>query len=198
MKKFLAYLLCSLVLCTSVLAEFDDAVTPDAVTFDTDSSGEVVENVETQAPLEEIDSLVDDVSSLVDETVPADSIDTLPAEVSPGGNTVYVVTQPAIDGDSDVSYSPVSIDDPDVVITDISLASVSPITPSSTSGLKAALLGILGNYDPVVVEYEYSSGNGYTNYLREIQPDYVWLCSAALLALVIYCLFKLGGGLLRG
>ena len=130
MKKFLAYLLCSLVLCTSVLAEFDDAVTPDAVTSDIDSSGEVVGDVETQAPLEEIDSLVDDVSSLVDETVPADSIDTLPAEVSPGGNTVYVVTQPATDGDSDVSYSPVSIDDPDVVITDISLASVSPITPS--------------------------------------------------------------------
>ena len=57
--------------------------------------------------------------------------------------------------------------------------------------------GVLGNYDPVIVEYEYSDRNGYKNYLRDVQPDYVWLCSCALLALVIYCLFRLGGALLR-
>ena len=180
MRSFLAILCAVFVLVTAVHAE------------------EVISDVETPALPEAVDSVVDSVSDLVDsatsETPPGESV----PEVSPGGNTFYVLTQPDSEVDNDVSVSSVSIDDPGVTITDISLASVSPITPSSTSGLKAALLGILGNYDPVIVEYQYSSGNGYTNYLREIQPDYVWLCSAALLALVIYCLFKLGGGLIRG
>lgn len=159
---------------------------------------EVISNEEPPALPETVDSVVDSVSDLVisasSEASPGDFV----PEVSPGGNTVYVLTQPDSEEDYHASVTPVSIDDPSVTITNISLASVAPVTPSSTSGLKAALLGILGNYDPVIVEYQYSSGNGYSTYLREVQPDYVWLCSAALLALVIYCLFKLGGGLLRG
>lgn len=182
MKKFFAVLFAVLVLCTSVFADLEG----------------VSDDVETETPLEKVDSVVDDVSDLVDTAIPPDSSGEFAAEVSPGGNTVYVLTQPDVEVDNDSSPSPVSIDDPGVTITDISLSSVAPVTPSSTSGLKAALLGILGNYDPVIVEYQYSGGNGYTNYLREVQPDYVWLCSAALLALVIYCLFKLGGGLIRG
>lgn len=180
MRRFLAILCSVFVLVTAVYAE------------------EVLPADEFSPLPETVDSIVDSVSDLVDtatsETAPGESV----SEVSPGGNTVYVLTQPDSEVDNDATVSPVSIDEPSVTITDISLASVSPITPSSTTGLKAALLGILGNYDPVVVEYQYSSGNGYTNYLREIQPDYVWLCSAALLALVIFCLFKLGGGLIRG
>lgn len=205
-KRFFVCVLACFLLCNSVLADFEDSIS-DSVDVSLSESVEVVPSEpvevevapdEVQVPLEKVDSVVDSVSDLVDtatsETAPGESI----SEVSPGGNTVYVLTQPASEVDDDVSFTPVSIDDPSVTITDISLASVSPITPSSTSGLKAALLGILGNYDPVIVEYEYSSGNGYTNYLREVQPDYVWLCSAALLALVIFCLFKLGGGLIRG
>lgn len=179
-RRFLAVVCAVFVLVTAVHAE------------------EVIDDVETPPLPETVDTVVDSVSDLVDsatsETAPGESV----PEVSPGGNTVYVLTQPSSEVDDDVSPTPVSIADPGVTITNISLASVAPVTPSSTSGLKAALLGILGNYDPVIVEYQYSSGNGYTNYLREVQPDYVWLCSAALLALVIYCLFKLGGGLIRG
>ena len=147
---------------------------------------------------EKVVEIVDKLPALGEPSVPEDSPGELPSEVSPGGTTVYVLTQPDSEVVRDVTPTPVSIDDPGVTITDISLSSVSPVTPSSTSGLKGALLGILGNYDPVIVEYQYQSSQGYNNYLREVQPDYVWLCSAALLALVIYCLFKLGGGLLRG
>ena len=180
MKRFFAIFCAVFVLVTAVHAE------------------EVIPDDEASALPETVDSLARSVSDLVDsatsETSPSESA----SEVSPGGNTVYVLTQPDSEVDNDATVSPVSIDDPGVTITNISLASVAPVTPSSTSGLKAALLGLLGNYDPVIVEYQYSGANGYTNYLREIQPDYVWLCSAALLALVIYCLFKLGGGLIRG
>ena len=65
--------------------------------------------------------------------------------------------------------------------------------------LKASLLTVLGNYDPVVVVYQYNtSSSGYSSYATDIQPDYVWIASAVLLCLVIWCLFKLGGALLRG
>ena len=87
----------------------------------------------------------------------------------------------------------------DVVLTGISRVSVPPVTPSSTTGLKAALLTVLGNYDPVVVVYQYNtSGSGYSSYATDIQPDFDWIASAVLLCLVIWCLFKLGGALLRG
>lgn len=76
-------------------------------------------------------------------------------------------------------------------------STVSPITPSNTDGLKSVLLSFLGNYDPIIVEYRYQNSNS-TNYsyLREAQPDYVWIASFVLLALVIFCLFKLGGAVL--
>lgn len=218
-KSFAVYVLCCFLLCNSVLADFETIADGDGVDSNNDIGISVVpdSSVPDVAPPESgepdvseggldedfpvgetVDSFVDSVSDLVDtatsETAPGESI----PEVSPGGNTVYVLTQPDSEVVRDATPTPVSIDDPGVTITDISLFSVAPVTPSSTSGLKAALLGILGNYDPVIVEYQYQSSQGYNNYLREIQPDYVWLCSAALLALVIYCLFKLGGGLIRG
>ena len=87
----------------------------------------------------------------------------------------------------------------DVVLTGISRVSVPPVTPSSSTGLKAALLTVLGNYDPVVVVYQYNtSSSGYSSYATDIHPDYAWIASAVLLCLVIWCLFKLGGALLRG
>ena len=181
MKQFVVCVLVCFLLCNSIFA----VVEPPA-----DDVSEVISGVENLALPDAVDSVVDSVSDLVDTAASEIASGESSSEVPTGGNTVYVLTQPASEVDDDVSFAPVSIDDPSVTITDISLASVSPITPSSTSGLKSALLGILGNYDPVVVEYEYSSSNGYTNYLREIQPDYVWLCSAALLALVIYCLYS--------
>ena len=87
----------------------------------------------------------------------------------------------------------------DVVFTGVSRGSVPPVTPSSTTGLKAALLTVLGHYDPVVVVYEYNiSSSSSSRYVTDTQPDYVWIASAVLLCLVIWCLFKLGGALLRG
>ena len=101
-------------------------------------------------------------------------------------NPISDYTKPDID--FDVPFIPAGS-------TDLSIEAISPITPSDTSGLKSALLSILGNYDPVVVEYSYQNSNGYLSYLREIQPDYVWIWSCILLVVVIFCLFRLLGGL---
>lgn len=115
-----------------------------------------------------------------------------------------------LDGDMIVDsdeLSPVYVLDPadyydefdyDGAIESVQVMSLNPITPEDSSGLKAVLLELIGNYDAVVVEYQYQNSNmtGY-NYLREVQPDYVWLCSAGLFSLVIYCVFRLGGALIR-
>ena len=82
------------------------------------------------------------------------------------------------------------IDFEDGELIGVSFASVSPIEPEDTSGLKAVLLSILGDYDPIVVEYQYQNNNmtGY-NYLREVMPDYVWCASFIMLALFILIIF---------
>lgn len=106
------------------------------------------------------------------------------------------------DVESVISDAPVLSDyiplDDEMQLVDVTLlTSLAPVTPSDATGLKAVLLSFLGNYDPIVAEYRYMNSNSSTySYLREVQPDYVWLCSCALLVVMIYCLFKLGGALL--
>lgn len=202
MKNFLVYVMACLLLCNIVLADFEgvssDSVS-DSESVDSSSDSVDMEGApdETQVPLEEIDKIVDLLPPLADPSFEVDSSGEFSPEVSPGGNTVYVLNQPSID-DSEVEEN-VGIDPVNDTITDINiLTSVAPVSPSDTSGLKAVLLGLLGNYDPVIVEYQFQSSQGYNNYLREVQPDYVWLCSFALLALMIFCIFRLGGALLRG
>lgn len=183
MKRLFALISAFYALCSSV----------SAVELDSSSSYEqtsevvsVIEDITSELPGK---SPVAVVSGEADSSVPSDS------QVSTGGNPIYVLEVPASsDGGNygDLTDIPVGAS-----IDSITVTSVSPIEPSDTSGLKSALLGVLGSYDPVIVEYQYSGNNGYTNYLREVQPDYVWLCSCALLALVIYCLFRLGGALIR-
>lgn len=116
--------------------------------------------------------------------------------------TIYETSEYILDSsfsNSDIPViSPTDIKDIDSGIVSSIRSVVSPVTPQNTSGLKSALISILGNYDPVIVEYQYQSSNGYYSYLREIQPDYVWLCSCALLIIVIYCLFKFLGGIFSG
>lgn len=183
MKKFFAVISAVFVLCSSVSAVDLDNSPSD------EKSAEVVDKIEEISQKVPGASSVADVPSKADSTVPPDS------ESSSGGDTIYVLEQPA--SSEGVNYGDLTDIPVGASIDNISVISVSPIKPSDTTGLKSALLGVLGDYDPVIIEYQYNSGNGYSNYLREVQPDYVWICSFALLALVIFCLFRLGGALLR-
>lgn len=221
-KSFAVYVLCCFLLCNSVLADFESAVTDSdggsesalgSVSVSSDSgSDSAVSVVAPSAPVqpaepsepdvseegldedftfgEKVDEIVDKLPALGVPSVSEDSPGELPAEVSPGGNTVYLVGD-VINDDGSAPSNP--------VLTDIVVATgLSPVTPSDTTGVKAVLLSFIGDYDPPVVQYEYTTSNNYKQYVNEIQPDYVWICSFALIALFIYCLFKLGGGLLRG
>ena len=212
MKRFFALLLSCWVLCLSVCA--------DEIIEDPSSTSDLAP-VEDSTPVEDptpapdpasdsspvLDIAVDD-SAPAPDSVPDEVIDVAPIEtpapVSPPVDSVDDVSVPTFTLDEVLAALPESTGSPDVVsedvvLTGISRVSVPPVTPSSTSGLKAALLTVLGNYDPVVVVYQYNtSSSGYSSYATDIQPDYAWIASAVLLCLVIWCLFKLGGALLRG
>lgn len=202
MKNFFVYVMSCFLLCNSVLADFEDSIS-DSVEAAPSEPVEVAPSEsddlevtpdETQVPLEKVDEIVSSVPDLVTPSVPE-----LPAtgdgsEVSPGGNTVYVLTNPFEEGETNVGAAP-----SDPVLTDAVVSTgLAPVTPADTTGLKAVLLSFIGDYDPPVVQYEYTTSNNYKSYVNEIQPDYVWICSFALIALFIYCLFKLGGALIRG
>lgn len=74
---------------------------------------------------------------------------------------------------------------------------VAPITPNNTNGFQAVILQLLGSYSPVVIEYSYTNSNGYVSYLREVQPDYSWMISAGIFALVLFSLFRIVGVLVK-
>lgn len=222
MKNFFVYVLCCFLLCSSVLADFESAVTGSdggcessfgSVSFSSDSGSDsavsVVTPSEPSEPAvlaepdvseggldedftvgEKVDEIVDKLPALGEPSVPEISPGELPSEVSPGGNTVYVVGD-VINDDRAAPGNP--------VLTDVAFTTgLAPVTPSDTTGVKAVLLSFIGNYDPPIVQFEYTSGNNYKQYVNEIQPDYIWICSFALISLFIYCLFKLGGALIRG
>lgn len=197
MKRFFALLLACWVLCLSVCADDiidDPAPAPDSPSVEDSSSDPVPapDLVPAPDPVPAPDEVIDDAP-----------IET-PVPVIPPVDPVVDVPAPTFSLDEVLSALPESFGSPDVVsedvvLTGVSRVSIPPVTPSSTTGLKAAVLTVLGNYDPVVVVYQYnSSGSGYSSYATDIQPDYAWLASAVLLCLVIWCLFKLGGALLRG
>ena len=212
LKSFAVYVLCCFLLCNSVLADFEAIADDNGVDSGNDSGisalpDSSVPDVEPEpsAPVEpavteggfdedfsvgeKVDEIVDKLPALGEPSISEDSPGELPSEVSEGGNTVYVVGDVLNDGASPSNP---------VLTNSVVATGLAPVTPSDTTGVKAVLLSFIGNYDPPVVQYEYTTSNNYKQYVNEIQPDYVWICSFALIALFIYCLFKLGGGLLRG
>lgn len=201
MKRFFALLLACWVLCLSVCADEvipDSAPAPDPAPVDDPAPAPEPAPAPAPSPVPAPapDSALDEVND--------DTFIETPSPVIPSVDPVVDVPAPSFTLDEVLSALPEGFGSPDVVsedvvLTGISRVSVPPVTPSSTTGLKAALLTVLGNYDPVVVVYQYnSSGSGYSSYATDIQLDYAWIASAVLLCLVIWCLFKLGGALLRG
>lgn len=197
MKRFFALLLACWVLCLSVCA---DELVEDSAPVEDSASVEDSSPAPEPVPQPVPEPVPEPVPDEVNNDAPIET----PAPVDPPVDSLVDVSAPTFTLDEVLSALPESFGSPDVVnedvvLTGVSRVSIPPVTPSSSSGLKAALLTVLGNYDPVVVVYQYNtSSSGYSSYATDIQPDYVWIASAALLCLVIWCLFKLGGALFRG
>lgn len=113
----------------------------------------------------------------------------LPAGAS--GDDVGGVVDPLLP-----SEAPAALDDGDMALVETSLLSVAPITSADTTGLTSLVLSLIGDYDPVVAEHKYENYNGSYSYVREIQPDYPWLVSAGIFALMLWCSLRILGGVI--
>lgn len=67
---------------------------------------------------------------------------------------------------------------------------------SESESLKSALIQFLGEWETVVVSHNYQASDGSVYSVQEAQPDYPWLCSAGLICILVFCLFRLGGSIL--
>lgn len=222
MKRFCALVIAFVILCTSVFADvvsFD--VVEDlgngtsVVTFDHydyyvasnediatgDLSNSVLESIawsprddKKEALKNEVVNTPSPAVSDVDNVSPAEDINnSVLSEAFANGDSVYVLS-----GDMPYAES-FGVPSDDMQYVGTQLLSLSPVTPSNTSGFKAVLVGLLGNYDTIVTVHQYQSDtSSYRSYVTDVQPDYVWLTGAALLLLLIYCLFRLGGALIHG
>lgn len=71
-----------------------------------------------------------------------------------------------------------------------------PVTPQTSNGFHQVIISLLGNYEPITVDYEYRNNNN-TYYSHNISttPDWSWICSAAIFAIIVFSIFRLIGGL---
>lgn len=222
MRRFFSLFIAFVILCTSVFAEsFSFDVVEDlgngtsVVTFDHydyyvasnediatgDLSNSVLDSIAWTPRDEKKEDLKNEVVNTpspavsdVDNVSPSEDINNpVLAEAFANGDSVYVLS-------GDMPYAESSgVPADDMQYVGSQLLSLSPLTPSNTSGFKSVLLGLLGNYDTIVTVHQYqTSSSGYTSYVTDVQPDYVWIAGAALLLLMIYCLFRLGGALIHG
>lgn len=114
----------------------------------------------------------------------------LSTELENSSSDVGIIPSSGIGGVLSGSLSPSS----DLTLKDVQiLRSVAPVGPADDGSLKSVLLSLIGDYDPIVLEYSYQSSNGYTSYIREVQYDYPWLAAALLFIVVLWCVFRIGG-----
>lgn len=70
------------------------------------------------------------------------------------------------------------------------------ISASDATGFKAVLLGLIGDYETTITDYEYRTGSsGYTSHSINIERDWSWLCSCGVFSLLLYCTFRTIGGI---
>lgn len=76
---------------------------------------------------------------------------------------------------------------------------VTRVTAADANGFKAVILGLFGDYEMITKEYTYQNvSSGYSSKQVTTESDYPWMISAAIFIVVLYCLFRLIGGVLCG
>lgn len=166
MKQFFSFLL-SLVFC------FSFSISAFALELD---------KIAEEVPAIEVPEIVETPAEEVPEIVETPSVE------------VPKIEESIFSDEDEIEVNP-ELGIEDGTLIGVSVLSVAPITPEDTTGLKSVLLQFIGDYDPIVLEYEYQNANNYSSYLREPYPDYVWFGSLLVLILMIYCLFRLGGAI---
>lgn len=115
-----------------------------------------------------------------------------------GSNITVVINnpkseEPVSDIENEDTIQEVIVREDDMILTDVS-TEVFRVSASDATGLKAVVLGVIGDYETVVTDYEYRSGStSYVSHSIDIQPDYAWLCSCAIFLVCLYSMFRLYG-----
>lgn len=107
---------------------------------------------------------------------------------------ILIDNWPTIDADSTSEVKDESLN---IISVDV-IRSSSPVTPNDVNGLKKILLQLIGDYEMVTAEYTYTSTNGYTSKQVTTEPDYAWMITAALFIIVLFCVFRMFGGIFNG
>lgn len=150
---------------------------------------------ETSAPT--VPDILTSVSDMINDALSSISDDQQP------GQPIVIVNQesasPSAPDDGLLLADPTPAPVEDVWIYDedygLQTYTLNPVT--SADGLKGVMLDVLGSYDAIVIEHRYQNPNSSSyNYVREIQPDFPWLISAALFIVVLYSCIRLGAALL--
>lgn len=72
------------------------------------------------------------------------------------------------------------------------------VNPNNTTGFHRVIIQLLGNYETIVTDHTYQNYNGYTQHSIDVQPDYSWIASAVIFAIVLYCALRFIGGIFSG
>ena len=70
------------------------------------------------------------------------------------------------------------------------------ISASDANGFKAVVLDLLGDYTSIITDYTYSNTQGYTQHSIDVTPDWSWIVTAGIFIVVVFCAFRLIGGIL--
>lgn len=139
-----------------------------------------------------LDLIVD--NDTVIEEVPTQQENTQIFLVLPNGNN----SDTAVDNaHSDEVATPDISATEDLILTSVQVTS-QKISAADTTGLKASVLSLIGDYETVVTDYTYTSTNGYTTHSIDIQPDIAWCASAVIFLAVLWSCLKMFSIALRG
>lgn len=100
---------------------------------------------------------------------------------------------------SDTPVEVVIVDD--VRDNQVRLKSVSvsneKVTAEDSTGFKAVMLSLIGDYETVVTDYTYQSGtSGYYSHSINVERDWSWILSCCGFFLVVYCVLRTVGALI--
>lgn len=107
----------------------------------------------------------------------------------------YATTDSAIYGSVDVNIVSSDIDN-SLTLKSVNVSN-QKVSASDSSGFKAVMLDLIGDYETVVTDYVYQSSNGYSSHSITIERDWSWIFSCCTFMLVVFCVFRCIGGMFK-
>lgn len=140
-------------------------------------------------------------SSVYADDEPADDSITIPDQQSGSTPVVVDITQLLNNQNNNTEMDPSESEPQEVYVLEPELISVTTqqqrITAADTTGLKAVMLTLLGDYETTVTDYEYRTGSSqYTSHSISIERDWSWICSCGVFGILLWCTFRSIGGIL--